>query len=229
MSLQAVIFDLDDTLYNEIDFVKSGFKAVSEYLGAIPGNPFSKNNIYKKLLVLLEENGRGEVFDKILDTLYLDRNTYLQTLIYIYRNHIPSGIKLNDDMNDLLIQLSALKLGIITDGVYVTQRNKTDALLKDHNFSCVIHTDSLGLKFWKPSKTPFQVACNLMNVQPTDVVYIGDNPKKDFKGARSIGMRTIYWNPNELNYKYTDVFSKPDFQVKNCLKLKEVLIKMSNI
>lgn len=226
MTLKAVIFDLDDTLYNERDFVKSGFKVVSEYLYTISGLRISKISIYRKLLDLHEEYGRGKVFDRILEILNLDRNLYLQTLIYLYRNHIPSRLRLNNTTKNLLTSLNEFKLGIITDGVYVTQRNKTDVLLKDFNLSCIIHTDSLGQQYWKPSQEPFQVACNLLKVIPSEAVYVGDNPIKDFKGARSIGMRTICWNPNELNHNYYDDFFKPDFQVKNCEELRETLIKM---
>ena len=57
----VVCFDLDDTLYPEIEYVKSGFKAVSEYLT----QEISKKDadtLYNSLVSILKENGRGEVF-----------------------------------------------------------------------------------------------------------------------------------------------------------------------
>jgi putative hydrolase of the HAD superfamily len=226
MQFKTVIFDLDDTLYRELSFVESGFSVVADYLVEINIRNESKEFILSYMLDTLGTKGRGRVFNDTLKWLNLDVDKYLSTLIYLYRNHIPSNIELNVEMKVLVDKLifNKIKFGIITDGTYVTQKNKTDALLQGIPYSFIIHTDTLGQQGWKPSIEPFKVAMNLLNTHPNDSVYIGDNPVKDFKGARSIKMKTIWWNPENRNYDFLDTISTPDYRVHNINDLYKILL-----
>jgi putative hydrolase of the HAD superfamily len=226
MQFNTVIFDLDDTLYQELTFVKSGFKVVAEYLEKINPLNESKELVLAFMLNSLKTEGRGMVFNDVLTWLNLEVDQHLSTLIYLYRNHIPSSIELNLEMKILIKELISnnIKLGIITDGIYVTQKNKTDVLLHDIPCSCIIHTDTLGQQGWKPSFEPFKIAMNLLNTHPNDSVYVGDNPVKDFKGARSIKMKTIWWNPENRNYDFLDTISTPDYRVHNINDLYKILL-----
>ncbi|NBP06554.1 MAG: HAD family hydrolase [Bacteroidetes bacterium] len=213
MRFKAVIFDVDDTLYPEREFVGGGFRAVADYLTTVYSGK-SVEEIQQFMLANMDANGRGHVFDDTLRWLQLDVPQYLSTLLFIYRTHIPGAIKMDADMRDLIVRLreNDVKLGIITDGIYVTQKNKTDVLLRDIPFDCVIHTDTLGTRGWKPSTEPFRVATNLLRVNPEDGVYIGDNPVKDFAGARNLGMKTIWWNPGKLQHSFSEEVYMPDFE-----------------
>lgn len=225
MKYQAVFFDLDDTLYDETSYVKSGFNEVALYLSTLSNNEYSSTYILNRLLLLLSEYGRGKTFNLILEELNFSEDQHINTLIYIYRNHKPKGIQLFDDMEKLIDDLyhKNIYIGVITDGVYVTQRNKTEQLLKNTPVDLIIHTDSLGYKYWKPSKVPFEVGVNLAQVPPENSVYIGDNPIKDFKGANEIGMDSIWWNPNKIEFQFGSSISKPNCQVNSVLELKKVL------
>ena len=57
----VLIFDLDDTLYNEMSYVKSGFNAVAFHLSYL--FKIRQESIFNKLLKVLKENGRGKVFN----------------------------------------------------------------------------------------------------------------------------------------------------------------------
>ena len=61
-----IVFDLDDTLYEEITYVRSGFKAVANYLSRNYKIGTTKN-IYSQFVQLLKTQGRGKVFDSFLD------------------------------------------------------------------------------------------------------------------------------------------------------------------
>jgi putative hydrolase of the HAD superfamily len=225
MSFKAVIFDLDDTLYNEFLFVKSGFKVVAKYLASLNQVNFSESEILEQLLIELSENGRGKVFNNLIIKLNLSEEKYLSTLIFLYRNHIPNEIKLDPKMKLLLEKLISdrKRLGVITDGIYVTQKNKTDILLKNLPIEFIIHTDALGQKLWKPSPEPFKVALNLLKLDPNETVYIGDNPTKDFKGAKIAQMKTIWWNPSSQKKIFEDDFSKPDMEANCVLDLYQLI------
>ncbi len=226
MQFKTVIFDLDDTLYRELSFVESGFSVVADYLVEINTRNESKEFILSYMLDTFEKKGRGRVFNDALKWLNLDVDKYLSTLIYLYRNHIPSKIELDFEMKvlvDMLIS-NKIKLGIITDGTYVTQKNKTDVLLRGIPYSCIIHTDTLGQQGWKPSSEPFKIVMNLLNTHPKDSVYVGDNPVKDFIGARIIGMKTIWWNPENMKYDFPDTLCNPDYIAKGINNLYQILL-----
>ena len=65
ISDKILVFDLDDTLYNEFDFVVSGFFNVSKIIN----NKFNiKTDVsYKYLLNYFKKYGRVKIFDKFLN------------------------------------------------------------------------------------------------------------------------------------------------------------------
>jgi Haloacid dehalogenase-like hydrolase len=71
------------------------------------------------------------------------------------------------------------------------QRKKFEALALAHHFDAVVFSDELGREFWKPSPRPFEVASEALGVDPSECVYVSDNPLKDFIGARRAGLATV--------------------------------------
>lgn len=188
--MKAILFDLDNTLYPEIEYVKSGFRCVSSYLNS--KYDLDKEEIFFRLIDLFEKNGRGKIFDSLLKELGLYSNKNIHLLIYLYRSHFPK-IKLYDDTIFVINALKKLDLqiGLITDGRASVQQNKVFALKLDSMFDIIIYTDKLGFENWKPSPLPFKIALDLLNSTPNEVIYVGDDPYKDFSGPKSIGMKTI--------------------------------------
>jgi putative hydrolase of the HAD superfamily len=71
------------------------------------------------------------------------------------------------------------------------QRRKVHALGIESSFDAIVYSDDLGREHWKPSTLPFQRILYSLNITPNESVYVGDNPLKDFIGARKMGMMTI--------------------------------------
>lgn len=193
-SIKAYIFDLDDTLYNEIDYVYSGFKKVSEFLLSYTGTDVFdelKNCFINKLPAI----------DEVLKMHNLKEISLRNKCLDIYRNHIPS-ITLSDDIKNHLKELreKGFKLGIITDGRPEGQRAKIEALGLRYYVDEIIITDELGGPiFRKPNDISFRIMKCLLNVEFDEMMYIGDNLKKDFIAPQSLGIK-YYWyqNPNGL-------------------------------
>lgn len=220
--MNTVIFDLDNTLYPEIEYVKSGFRYVASYLSSKYG--FNEKNIYLKIMNIFEKKGRGSIFDILLKELGLYSEENVHLLVYLYRSHIPK-IELYDDTLFVIDNLrkSNIQIGIITDGRASVQKNKIMALNLEQYVDTIIYTDKLGFEHWKPSIIPYKIALELLNSSPNEAVYVGDDPYKDFSGPKYIGMKTIqikkdteeiYWA--DKGFKKT----KADFIVDN---LKEIL------
>lgn len=183
------IFDLDDTLYCEHDYVRSGFKEVAKFLAAT--HPQIKvETIYNEMINVWQSLGRGKVFDVVCEKFHIRTN--ISQLVNIYREHKPT-LTLYKDAAEVLsfFSMNHVPLGLITDGKSVMQWNKIKALKIEKYFSAIVVTDDLGEYAWKPSPIPFQKVVSDLEVDIKDCLYIGDNPHKDFITAKKLGMKTI--------------------------------------
>ncbi len=193
--IKGIIFDLDDTLYGEKDYVRSGYKAVSEYLGCN----------YEDKLWEFFESGKAAI-DELLKEL--GREDEKIEALDIYRSHKP-GIHLYPGVEEMLKELRnrGYKIGIITDGRPEGQRNKVDALGLLKLVDDVIITDELGgSQFRKPCDIAFRIMLTRWRMNPADVMYVGDNPAKDFQAPQQLGMKYVWFkNPDGLYSLETDV------------------------
>lgn len=118
-------------------------------------------------------------------------------------------IELYDGVRNLILNLKkkGIKVGIITDGRPEGQHNKIIALGLEDLVDDIIITDELGgIQFRKPNDIAFRIMQNRWRVPFEQLVYVGDNPNKDFQAPRQLGMRWIYlFNKNGIysnkNYK----------------------------
>jgi putative hydrolase of the HAD superfamily len=179
----VLVFDLDDTLYPEISYVKSGFMAVAEW--GEKELKLDKKSSYSEMLKILNEHGRGQVFD-----LWLKNKKHVKKAIQIYRRHKPD-IKIYDEAKSILGMYSHSPLYIVTDGNKNVQSNKIKALCIASIFNKVYITHRYGLKNSKPSVYCFQLIKNREACEWRDIVYIGDNPNKDFVGIKKLGVKTV--------------------------------------
>ena len=85
--LRAVLFDLDDTLYPESEFVLSGFRAVARWGRDRFG--FSEEASYNRLREMFYNGIRGRTFDLWLEELGLTDTKFINSAVKIYREHIP--------------------------------------------------------------------------------------------------------------------------------------------
>lgn len=191
-SPRAVLFDLDDTLYPEREFVDGGFAAVGRFLAPHLDRP--PEQLATRLIELHDRDGRGRLFDTLLADhgLAADRDLVLACLL-VYRTHQPTLRPFEGVIETLSALRSAgLRTGLVSDGEASVQRRKLGALPGVvAQLDQVVLTDELGREHWKPSPAPFRVACRLLNVQAGETAYVANDPRKDFIGARVAGLRTI--------------------------------------
>ncbi|MNC01129.1 Phosphoglycolate phosphatase [compost metagenome] len=190
--MKVVVFDLDDTLYHEMDYVESGFLAVAQLL-----HEHYSTAVDVSLSVMrgeLHENGRGKVFDRVLEHHRLYSRSLVQKCLAVYRGHVPQ-IALSDDAVRCIrfLEQKQIPVYIVTDGNKLVQMRKLKALgLYSHSAirNCYI-SRRFGIKNEKPSPYCFLQICTREKVEPSEVVYIGDNPNKDFVGIKPLGFRTV--------------------------------------
>lgn len=221
--IKALIFDLDDTLYYEKEYVLGAFKDVAYYLG----NKYEKNaeNLYIRMKEILKNSGRGKIFNIICEENNFDED--INCLIDMYRSSKPK-LELYEDSKEILIwaRKQGYKLGIITDGCSKVQWNKIKGLEVEDLVDKIIVTDDLGKEFWKPHEKSYLDMMRYFNINNNECIYIGDNPNKDFIGAREIGIKTIRIIREEGDYIETFLQREyeADFNIMNLRELKEVLV-----
>ncbi|MNI23645.1 Phosphoglycolate phosphatase [compost metagenome] len=190
--MKVVVFDLDDTLYHEISYVESGFLAVAEFLyQQYSASVDESMDIMRKEL---QENGRGNIFDRVLEHYQLYSKGLVKQCLAVYRGHEPQ-IVLSDDAKRCIefFEQKRTPIYIVTDGNKLVQMRKLKALgLYEHPAirKCYI-SRRFGIKNEKPSPHCFLQICAREKVQPGEVVYIGDNPNKDFVGIKPLGFKTV--------------------------------------
>ena len=196
IELNALVFDLDDTLYPEIDYVRSGFVVVSGLLEKLYG--LQKEDSYKELMETFYGGIRGKNFNAFLDGRGLDYSEdVIIELVGAYREHKPK-ITLPEVSKRTLVSLSekGFKLGLLTDGFLEAQKKKVESLGLKSFLDAIVYSDMLGKEYWKPNARPFVEITRMLEVSGKECSYVADNPEKDFKGAKECGMlgiQTLHW------------------------------------
>ena len=174
----VVVFDLDDTLYSEDDYNRSGVIAVTNELARL-----FNLDITEQLLSVRE--AKGDIWGRACELLSLP-TTVKDSLLWMYRLHQPQ-IELDKKVVEVVADVSnkVQQVVTLTDGRSITQRLKLEALglLK---YPSYISEEYNSIK---PMAERFQI---IMSDFPAEnYVYIADNPVKDFLGPNSLGWKTI--------------------------------------
>ncbi len=223
--ITTVVFDLDDTLYDEIEYCKSGFAAVAEFLAnqseSASANSITVQTDMKRIYEVLWEQfctgNHTKTFNAALDELETSYDDELiLELIEVYRRHKPK-ITLPSDSRDTLCELSTkYTLALLTDGFLPGQQFKVQALGIEKYFKSIVYTEQLGREFWKPSPVGFEKILHSLEARPESTVYIADNEKKDFIAPNKLGFLTIQiLRPARL---HTSVCEEPEGRAQHIIR-----------
>lgn len=188
--VKAVVFDLDDTLISEKEYIKSGYRHIA---GIIEDRyAMDRNQVFDDLMSLFNVSPLN-VFNRLYDKYQIEYSKeMILDLVKEYRGHFPD-IQFYDDVLPCLSELkrSGVKVGIITDGFAIAQRQKLKAIQVDKYFDEVIVTDELGREYWKPHPRAFELMKEKFKVNFDEMVYVGDNPEKDFYISKTYPIKTV--------------------------------------
>lgn len=221
----GVAFDLDDTLYLERDYVKSGFRAVAEHVAAGDGG------LAERAFVLMWEGflggARGTTFNTLLATFpELGERHAITELVACYREHAPS-IDFLPGAEDLLLELQTrgVRLAVISDGPLVSQAAKAAALGVSRYAEPVVLTDAWGHSYWKPHARAFETVAEAFGLPPERLLYVGDNPEKDFHAPTRLGWRSVRLKlPEQVRHHLPHTEMPPTFEVTSVAALRERLL-----
>ena len=189
-AFDAVIFDLDDTLYPESAYVLSGFRAVARWADHTLGIPEAAG--YAALASLFRAGVHGRTFNVWLAACGLDPEPLVPELIAVYRGHAPDIAPFADAPPLLaLLRARGCRIGLLSDGYLAVQQRKFAALQLAAAFDAVVFSDAFGRENWKPAPVAYRAVAAQLGVDAARSLYVADNPAKDFVGARRVGMASV--------------------------------------
>jgi putative hydrolase of the HAD superfamily len=222
--IKAVIFDLDDTLYLERDYVRSGLRAAAAWSERNLG--ISADAALAEMQAVFDSGLRRNTFDKWLESRGLYNSKTVEQLVHVYREHEPA-IQPHPQARPLLRQLRGVyRLGLLSDGWLAVQQRKLAALKLAPYFDAIVFSDELGRHAWKPSALSFQAVLEKLRCPPASAVYVGDNPNKDFLGAHRAGMTAIWLQfPDSIYFAEVPASAAhtPDIKIASLHEIPSVL------
>ena len=226
--IKAIIFDLDNTL---LDFVKMKQFAVKAAITAMieAGLDVDEEKAYKDIFDLYVEKGweNQQVFDDYLNqTVGKVSNKILAAGIVSYRRAREATLLVYPNVNKTLIELikTGIQLSVVSDAPSREAWMRLYYLNLHHVFDPVLTFDDTGVR--KPSPKPFEMALDILQAKPEEVLMIGDWPERDVVGAKQIGMKTIF-------ARYGDTFgtvdSGADWDVNDIYDLVGIVKELNDV
>ena len=195
--MKVVCFDLDDTLFKEIDYLKSAYREIASYVARMcigTSVPVQVLEVKAYEAMLETYQGGKNAFEAL--NAYLGVSLPIADLLQMYREHVPQ-ISLEEDVRYTLDKLKAegVLMGIVSDGRELTQWNKVRALGLTEwiDDSCIIINSSQDC--FKPNPCGYErFMAAVRAIVPEDdfsFTYVGDNLKKDFIYPKANGWKTV--------------------------------------
>ena len=186
--MPVLVFDLDDTLYPELSYVHSGFRAVAAFLSPLLG--VVAQTLAAEMVAEEAAHGRGQVFDNALRRHGHWSKTLVAACLRTYRQHRPA-LALYSDAERCLARFAEWPLYLVTDGHKEVQARKVAALGLAGRVRHAYLTNRYGRHRAKPDPHVFGLICRREGVNPGEIIYVGDNPRKDFVGIKPLGFGTV--------------------------------------
>jgi|688.fasta_scaffold604536_2 putative hydrolase of the HAD superfamily len=204
--MTILIFDLDDTLYPEVNYAESGFEAVSDFV--LTAYQIPREITLRILLSALHSGERDTAFQKLSLICKLP-NRAIRECLAVYRGHKPK-INLDDSTKQVLNTYAQVNKYVVTDGNKIVQKRKVDALKLESIFNRCLITHNFGLKAAKPSIICFDKIRKIESATWKDLVYVGDDPKKDFVNLKPLGVKTV----RVMTGKYSKIEASSKFEAE---------------
>ena len=226
--IQAIIFDLDNTL---LDFIKMKQFAVKAAITAMneAGLNVDEEKAYQDIIDLYVDKGweNQQVFDDYLNqTVGEVSNKILAAGIVAYRRAREATLLVYPNVNKTLIELTkmGIKLAVVSDAPSREAWMRLYYLNLHHLFDPVLTYDDSGVR--KPSPKPFQMALDYLKVKPEEALMVGDWPERDVVGAKQIGMKTIF-------ARYGDTFgtidSGADWEINDIYEVVAIIKELNDV
>ncbi|WP_231591776.1 HAD family hydrolase [Methanosarcina sp. WH1] len=201
--LKAVLFDMDNTLFDFVAVKLIACREILSYLGG--GDRNLKEDPAELFSYFLRGTYGFEDYENIKDYMQerkvFTEQAYLQCC-EIYDREKLQNLELYPGVRDTLEELKklGLRLAIITDSDRYHARARLMKVGLLDSFELLVSADMTGTK--KPDPAHFLFALDILGLKPEESLVVGDSIKRDMAPARRLGLKTAYasygdWRPTE--------------------------------
>jgi putative hydrolase of the HAD superfamily len=185
---RGLIIDLDDTLYPRASFVRSGLAAVARHLQREHG--IAAADAYAVMTRATARGQAGAELQAVCARFALP-STEIPALVGVFRTHRPT-LFLPAETTAVLqaLRVQGWATAILTNGLPSVQFRKVAALGAATLVDDVIYAEEHAPQ-GKPAAASFRAALRALDLEPGDCVCVGDDPARDVRGARTLGIATI--------------------------------------
>ena len=209
---KIIAFDLDDTLYKEIDFLKSAYIEIASIVDKSHSETLYNN--------MISNYYKGNNVFKFISETYPAYT--VERLLKIYREHYPSISLSNEEWNVLLKLKTEAITGLITDGRSLTQRNKIKALGLENYFDKIVISEEIGY-----SKPDIRLFNEFKKYDVSQYYYVANDTRKDFVTPNRIGWITIcLLDVNNQNIQKQDFSLSEDYLPQIKIKTLNALLNI---
>ena len=225
--IKAILFDVDDTLYDRGGVQDEILKIITKKLPTLFKNVEMDRisaSFYESDMIITAEFDSGAPLEGLRErrsALFLKAlglpEEYTIPITQIYMDEYP---KIKSEVPDAVATIQSLakayKIGIVSNSFADVQFRKLETLGILSEMSCIILSDETGLR--KPDPEIFIRAASQLEINPSDCLYVGDSYVNDIIGAANAGMLTCWFNRE--NNAIEDFKLQPNFIIR---ELKELI------
>ncbi|MFH1451744.1 MAG: HAD-IA family hydrolase [archaeon] len=227
--VKAILFDIDNTL---MDYMEMKYRCCVEAIDAMisAGLKINKKKALKSLYELYDELGMdyGTIFQKLLlkEKGKVDYRILAHGVV-TYRNFKENYLVPYPNVTPTLLKLSKkYRLAIVSDAPIMQAWMRLVTMKLDDFFEVVITKGDV--KRQKNTATPFRVALRKLNLNPEDVVMVGDRIERDIKTPKKLKIKTIYARYGDTNPPEKGL-SSADYEINDFNELPKILEKIEKI
>src|SRR3954453_15152987 len=190
MTYRAILYDLDDTLYDLRSYWRGRLhEAIDDVLARYPH--FDRDALVHQAII---EKVYIEKLPAFLRSQGVDDEPLIAAAHELFGRDWFARLVLFDDAVQTLEALRPrFKLGLVTNGPSRTQRPKIEQFRLIDYLDLLIVSEEVGVA--KPDPAIFAIALEQLGVAPSEALFVGDSPEFDLRGAAAAGMPFIWMNP----------------------------------
>ena len=230
---KAILFDLDNTLYDYEGPNGKALKAVFDILSKKINISFTKFKILYKISKVEIHRELGGLASSHNRVLYLQRliekthNTINPSIILklysAYWDTLLRNMRLRVGALETLKRLKkkGLKIAIVSDLTTHIQLRKIHKLGITKYVDVLVTSEEAGSE--KPHAIMFLLTLNKLDISPHEAIFVGDNPINDIEGANAVKMDTVLIKKGGLTRESEEDYQKPNFVIKNIPEVLKIL------
>jgi putative hydrolase of the HAD superfamily len=203
--VRAVLFDLDDTLFDHHGCSRSALQGVHESHACFGNMPFDDlADAHRRLLEELHhdvmlgriplDEARRERFRRLFGVAGVDASVEQASAAAVtYRDRYKSARRAIEGAAALLPLVRArARVGIVSNNLLEEQQEKLRHCGLDRFVDALVVSEEAGVS--KPDPLIFHIALERLACAAADAVMVGDSWPADVIGARAAGVRAIWFN-----------------------------------